>query len=152
MRSTSSTDLVGHRGEQLVALLHGHVAGIDHGAKQDLDVDLVVGAVDAGGVVDEVGVDPTALLGKRDPCLLGQAEIAALADDLAAQLLGVDPDRVVGAVEGVGVALGGRLDVGADAAVPEQVDRSEQDRPDQLLRGELLGLDREGAARLRATA
>ena len=141
-------DLVGHLGEQLVALLHGHVAGIDHRAEQDLDVDLVVGAVDARRVVDEVGVDP-APLGEDDPRALGQAEIAALADHPAAQLLGVDPDRVVGAVEGLGVALLGGLDVGADAAVPEQLDRGQQNRPDQLLRRELLGLDVERRARLR---
>ena len=83
---------------------------------------------------------------------LGEPEIAALADDLAAQLLGVDPDRVVGAIERLGVALGGGLDVGADAAVPEQLDRCQQDRPDQLVRRELLGFDGERAARLAATA
>ena len=50
-------DVVGHRGEQLVALLRGQVAGPDDLVEQDLDVDLVVGGVDAGGVVDGVGVD-----------------------------------------------------------------------------------------------
>ena len=105
MRSTRLRDLVGHLGEQLVALLAGHVAGVDHRAEQDLDVDLVVGAVDAGRVVDEVGVDPPALAGERDPRPLREAEIAALADDPAAQLLGVDPHRVVAAIERLGVAL-----------------------------------------------
>ena len=55
-------------------------------------------------------------------------------DHAAAQLLGVDPDRVVGPIERLGVALRGGLDVGADAAVPEQVDRRQQDRADQLVR------------------
>ena len=126
----------------------GHVAVVDHRAEQDLDVDLVVGAVDAGRVVDEVGVDP-ARPRERDPRALGQAEIAALGDDPAAQLLGVDPYRVVGAIESIGVALGGGLDVGADAAVPEQLDRRQQNRPDQLVRRELLGLDVERAAGFR---
>ena len=81
---------------------------LDHRAEQDLDVDLVVGAVDAGRVVDEVGVDPAALLGEDDARALGQAEIAALADHPAAQLLGVDPDRVVGAIERLGMALARR--------------------------------------------
>ena len=35
-------------------------------------------------------------------------EVAALADDLAAQLATVDPDRVVGAVADVGAALARR--------------------------------------------
>ena len=47
----------------------------------------------------------------------------------------VDPDRVVGLVADVGVGLVLALDVGADAAVPEQVDRRLQDRLHQLGRG-----------------
>ena len=39
-----------------------------------------------------------------DPAELGQAEVAALADDLGPQVLAVDPDRVVGLVADVGVA------------------------------------------------
>ena len=76
--------------------------------QQDLDVDLVVGAVDAGRVVDEVGVDAPALQRELDAPRLGEAEIAALADHPAAQLLAVDADGVVGAVLRVGVALGAR--------------------------------------------
>ena len=53
-----------------------------------------------------------------------------------AQLAAVDPDRVVRLVADVGVGLGRRLDVGADAAVPEQVDRRRQDGPHQLGRGQ----------------
>ena len=41
------TDLVGHRRQQLVALLDGQVAGLDELVEEDLDVDLMVGAVDA---------------------------------------------------------------------------------------------------------
>ena len=52
-------DVVGHRRQQLVALLDGEVSCGHHRIEQDLDVDLVVGAVDPGGVVDGVGVDPT---------------------------------------------------------------------------------------------
>src|SRR5215208_3969003 len=53
-------DLVGHAGEQLVALLLGHVAGLDDGVEQDLDVHLVVRAVHPCRVVDSVHVDPAA--------------------------------------------------------------------------------------------
>ena len=53
--------LVGHAGEQRVALLERHVAARDDVAEQDLEVDLVVRRVDAGGIVDRVGVDASAL-------------------------------------------------------------------------------------------
>ena len=54
--------------------------------EQDLDVDLVVGAVDAAGVVDRVGVDAPAAERELDPPALREAEVAALADDLRAQV------------------------------------------------------------------
>ncbi len=68
-----------------------------------------------------------------DPRALREAEVAALADDLAAQLVAVDADGVVGLVAGLDVRLGGGLHVGADAAVPQQVDGRPQDRLDQLV-------------------
>ena len=55
------------------------------------------------------------------------------ADHLGAQPRGVDADGVVGPVTGVGVRLGARLDVGADAAVPEQAHRRRQDGRDELI-------------------
>ena len=91
-----------------------------------------------GGVVDGVGVDPHPAERRLDAAELRQPEVAALADHLDPQLLAVDPDGVVGAVADREVVLGGGLDVGADAAVPEQVDRGEQDRVDQLGRGHRL--------------
>ena len=73
---------------------------------------------------------------------LREAEVAALADDPAAQLAAVDADGVVGLVADVGVRLAGGLHVGADAAVPQQVDGRPQDRLDQLVGRELVVLDR----------
>ena len=93
----------------------------------------MVGAVDAGRVVDRVHVDPAAAAREGDPGALREAEVAALADDAAAQLLGVDPDGVVRAVADLGVPFVLRLHVGADAAVPEQVDRRAEQRVDQLV-------------------
>ena len=98
-------DLVGHLGEEQVALLErepplGHLA-----VQRDLDVDLVVRAVDAGRIVDEVGVDPAAALRELDPAGLGDGEVGALADRLDAQLGGVDPDRVVAGIADLGLAL-----------------------------------------------
>ena len=138
-------NLVGHLREQGVALLGGEVAVLDHPVEQDLDVDLVVGRVDAGRVVDEVGVDPAALLAGAagvataqdvlDAAGLGETEVAALPHAPGADLGAVDPDRVVGLVADVGVGLALALDVGADAAVPQQVDRRLEDRLHQLGRG-----------------
>ena len=133
--------LGGHLGQQLVALLDGEVAVIDDAIEHDLDVDLVVGAVDTGRVVDGVVVDPAAQPGVLDAAPLGAAEIAALADHGAPQLVGVDPHAVVGLVPGVGVALGRRLDVGPDPTVPQQLDGCPQQGPDEIVRGRRLVLD-----------
>src|SRR5207248_583978 len=113
----------------------------------------------SGRVVDRVGVDPPAGVGGvpifgaagqgvLDASLLREPEVAALADHPALQVTRVDAHRVVGLVSHVGVRLGGRLDIGADAAVVEQVDGCRQDRLDQLVGGYLLGLDGQGFAGL----
>ena len=118
-------------------------------AEQDLDVHLVVRRVDAGRVVDRVGVDAPARLRVLDAAELRAAEVAALDEHLAAQLAAVDAQRVVGAVADLRVRLGRRLDVGADAAVVEQVDRRLQDRVDELGRRQRVGGDRERRLDLR---
>src|SRR5581483_7244711 len=88
------------------------------------------------------GVDLAALAlraavqGELDPAELGEAQVAALADDLDPQLPPVDPDGVVGLVADVRVALARGLDVRADAAVPQQVHRGQQDDLHQLGRGD----------------
>ena len=53
-------DRVGHLHQQRIALVAGHQPVGDRRAQEDLDVDLVVGGVDARHVVDRVGVDPPA--------------------------------------------------------------------------------------------
>ncbi len=106
-------------------------AGAHRQVQQDLDVDLVVGGVDARRVVDEVGVDAAAVAGEFDAPALREAQVAALADYLAAEFVAIDPQRVVGQVTDVGIGLAGRLDVGADAAVPQQVHRRFQQGADQ---------------------
>ncbi len=144
-------DLVGHRRQQLVALFDGELLGAHHVVEQDLDVDLVVGGINAGGVVDEVGVEQHAVMRGLDAAELGHAQVAALAHDLAAQLAAVDAQAVVGAVADIGVALAGRLYVGADAAVPHQVHRRLERGVDQLGRGHRLdaGVDAQRLAHLR---
>ena len=92
----------------------------------------MIGAIDAAGVVDGVGAHSAAVEGEFDAPELGRAQVAAFAKHLAAQLAAVDAHRVVGAVADRGVGLAGGLDVGADAAVVEQVDRRLEDAADQL--------------------
>ena len=110
----------------------------------------MVRTVDAGRVVDRVGVDEPARQCELDAAALREAEVAAFGDDLAAQFRAVDADRVVGPVADFGVGLGGRLHVSADAAVVEQVGRREQDRAHQLVRRHPLDrrIDAERGARL----
>ena len=151
VRQHQGGHLVGHLLQQLVPLLHRHPPVAHRPVQQDLDIDLVVGGVHPGAVVDEVGVDQPAGQRELDPGGLGQAKVAALAHHLGPQLGGVDPDRVVGSVAGRGVRLAGSLDIGADPAVPQQVHRRREHRGDELGRGQRrhLGIKAEGRARLR---
>ena len=142
--------LVGHRRQHVVALLGRQLAGVDDAVEEDLDVDLVVAAVDARRVVDGVGVDEAAGEGELDAAELGQPEVAPLTDHAAPQLVAVDPHAVVGPVADVGVGLRLRLDVSADAAVPEQIDRRPQDDRHELVRGHRVIGGAERQARLRA--
>ncbi len=123
-----------HRVEELVALLLREIPGGDGDPEQDLQVDLVVGEIDAGGVVDEVGVDAPTGIRVLDATALCQPEIAPLGDDPRPEVRAVDPDRVVRAVADLGVALVRPLHEGADAAVPQEVDRSPEDRREHLVR------------------
>ena len=67
--------LVGHLHEQLVPLLLGQVA-VGDDRVEDLDVDLVVGAIDARRVVDRVHEDAAPAERVGDPCALREAEVA----------------------------------------------------------------------------
>ena len=129
---------VGHPGQQRVPLFFGQLAFGDRRIEKDLDVDLVVGTVDAARIVDGIRVQAPARQGVFDAGALGHAEVGPFADDAAAQARPVDTDGVVGAVANVGVGFVGRLDVGADAAEPEQVHLGAEQRPDQLVGGYLV--------------
>ena len=132
-----SAHLVGHRGQQRTALARINPRCVDQGVHQDLDVHLMVRAVDAGGIVQRVGIDPTAAEVELDTTQRCHAEVATLPDHLGSQLIPVDPDGVIGAVahRGIGLRLG--LDVGSDAPVEQQVHRSTQDGADALGRRQL---------------
>ena len=107
-------------------------------ARQHLEVDLPVGGVDAGGVVDRVGVDrarPAAAYSMRARC--GEREVGALADDPRPQRRGRDPELAVGPIVHRAVVLGARPHERPDPAGEQQVDRRLEDRPDQLGRRQL---------------
>ena len=79
--------VVGHLRQQHVAVVAGETAVAHRHRERDLEVDLDVGGVDAGRIVDGVGVEPDAVLRRLDPAALRHAEIGALADHLAAQIV-----------------------------------------------------------------
>ncbi len=117
--------------------------------QHDLEVHLDVGSIDAGGVVDKIGIDAPAVLGVFDAAALRETEIAALTHDAGAQLTAVQPHRVVGTIADLAVAFLAGLDVSADAAVPEQVDRQSQYGAHHLDRSDTLLLQLQQGARLR---
>ena len=85
------TDFVGHFREQLVALFAAHSSFGDHRIEQYLDVDLVVRAVDAGGIVNRVGVDLAAVQRVFDAPELGETEISSFGNHLATKFLRRSP-------------------------------------------------------------
>ena len=133
-------DLVGHREQQRIAV--GHLR-----AGRDLDVDLVVRSVDAGRIVERVGVEPPSRQRRLDPAALGEAQVRALADHPRTELVRVDADRIAGTVAGVRMAFGRRLHIGADAAEVEQVDRRRQDGAHQVDGSHRRRLDAQHVAR-----
>jgi hypothetical protein len=126
--------LIGHLRDQEVPLLAGEIPLRHRGVQQDLDVDLVIGAVHACAVIDRIGVDAATGQGVFDTPALRQPEVAALPHHFAAQIPAIDPDAVVGAIAGLGVRLAGGLDKGPDATVPEEVHRRLEQRADEVRR------------------
>ena len=114
--------------------------------EQHLHVDLVIGHVDAGRIVDGVGVDHAALHPVLDPPGLRQAEVPAFADDARANARRVDANAIVGPIADLGVVLARGLDVRADAAVVEQVDVHREDVANDLLAARRLRLQMRGAS------
>ena len=67
----------------------GQAPGMFGQSGQNLDVHLVVGGIDAGGVVDGVGVDAAASASVGNSAGLGDPQIGAFAHHAAAQLRSV---------------------------------------------------------------
>ena len=82
-----SGDFIGHFVQQYVARVHGQPAVTHRNAQRDLDIHFHVGRVHAGRIIDRVGIEPHAAQRRFDAAALGHAQIGALADHLAAQIL-----------------------------------------------------------------
>ena len=121
MTEDADDHVVRHRREEGVPLGRPQRAPLDQRLEADLQVHLVVGEINAGGVVDRVGVDPAP--GERifHPTALRDAEVAALGHRAHPEGGRLHADRVVGRVPDLGVALLGGPDVGTDATVEEHV-------------------------------
>ena len=120
-------DFVGHRRQQPVALLHVQLIGPQGRAQGDFDVHLKVRGIDAGGIIDCVGIAAAAMEVEFDPRLLGRAQIGAFADHLGTDFGCGNADLVVRPVAGIGIGFVGGANIGADAAKPHQVDIGFQD-------------------------
>ena len=125
-------DAVGHRRQQLVALLAAQRAPRHPRIQQDFDIHFVVGAIHPGGVVDEIRVAAPPIAAVFHPPQLGHAEVAALPHHFAAQLRAVHAHGVVGFVADFGVAFLRCFNISADAAVPQQIHRRAQQGADEF--------------------
>src|SRR5580704_3191671 len=95
----------GGGGQTTVSLHTRKVPARDQRGEQNLQVDFMVRHIDAGGIVDGVIVDSSAVEREFDSGLLGEAEVAALDDYLAAQFRPGDTDVIVGMVADFSVAF-----------------------------------------------
>ncbi|MNI31689.1 hypothetical protein D3C73_855770 [compost metagenome] len=98
------------------------------GIERDLDIDLDVGRVDAGGIVDRIGIAASARKRIGNAALLSDTEIGALADHLGAHLARRDADRVIGTIADFRIRFDSCTNIGADAAEPEKIGFTLQDR------------------------
>ncbi|MNS79934.1 hypothetical protein D3C72_1136000 [compost metagenome] len=127
-------DVVRHRIQLAVAFFFRQLARVDFHVQPDFHVHFMVRAIHAGRVVDRIGEDAAAGQRELDTARLRRTEIAAFGHDFYAQLIAADADVVIRAVLHLRVALRRRLDVGADAAVVEQVHGRLQDTVHQFFR------------------
>ena len=89
--------------------------------KQDLDIDLVIGTIDARRVIDRIGVDQAASERVFDTATLGDPKITTFANSPGTQLSAVDSNRIVIFIGNIDISFIGCLDIGADSTIPQQV-------------------------------
>ena len=112
----------------------------------------MIGGVHTRRVVDRIGVEFDAHLGSLNATKLGESQIATLTNDASAKLGAVDADGIVRLIAHLGVVLMSRLDVRADATVPQQIHRGGENGAHQLLWSHPLMLvrDTQGCTDLRS--
>ena len=126
-------NLVGHARQQLDPRRFGQPPGALGSGQCDLDVDLVVRAIDARRVINKVGVDPAAVQCELDPAGLCRAQIGTLADNFDAQINAVDPQAIVGRIADRDVVFGTAFDIGTDPAEPQQINLGLKDCGNQAV-------------------
>src|SRR4051812_4484923 len=99
--------VLSHALEHLVALFDAELPGVRKAAEKYLEIDFVIGEVDARGVVNRVGINAPAAARELDTSVLRKAEVPAFADDFHPKLGRVDAHAVVRAV----VYVGGRFEI-----------------------------------------
>ena len=136
-------DGVGHAGQKVVAHPLFQSASAHFCIKRDLDVDLVIRTVDARRIVDEVGVYTPAAQGKADSSCLRDAKVCAFTDNLGAHVRAVDAQRIIARVTNVEMAFSPILNIGADAAEPQELHGRFQDSRHQCSGFDFLCIDTE---------
>ena len=140
VRQHMGRDIVGHAGQQRVPGRPIQLAGAFKLSGKDLDVHLVVGGVHAGGIINGVSIDASAIAGEGDPAGLCEAQIGAFTHHLASEFRRIDADGVIGLVAGVCMALGGGFHIGSDAAQIQQLHPGLENGPDQVQGRQLVVL------------
>src|SRR5208282_1883641 len=115
-------DFAGACGKRAVARVESELAASYGRIEQNFQIDFVIGHIDAGRIVDRVGVDTPAGERVLDARLLGESEVAAFDDYFGAKVRRGDSACVVGVIGDFGFGLGGGANVSPDAAVVQQID------------------------------
>ena len=97
----------------------------------------MIGAIDARGIIDEVGVDTPAIQREHNARGLRHTQICSLADGLGPNVFGIDAQSVVGGIADLSVAFIRRFHIGPDTTKPDEVDRAFEDRRNQRRRFDL---------------
>jgi hypothetical protein len=93
-------------------------------SQENLEIDLMIGKIDACRIVHGVGIDAAAVQRILNACALGECEVGAFTYDLGSNLDSIDARAVVGAVSDDFIGLGTRFDISADATHPQQIENT----------------------------
>ena len=140
--------VLGHVGQERVSCLPREPPVAHRPRQRDLDVNLEVGGIHAGRIIDSVGIKPDAAQRCLDAAALRHPEIGPLADHFGAHFGAGDADCIVATISDRIVAFRRGADIGSNAAEEEKIDRRSEDGPDHVVRRRLGGGEAERRARL----